>query len=104
MELKVLLPNKNILSLYIKRNSNTDAVYQVGQKKTTDGNKMTQSKTDLHRDAFPFNLLVFELKMLIFYFIFFYLILQNIVKKLGMSTEAAQHFALFEIEEYNFGK
>ena len=30
--------------------------------------------------------------------------LQNIVKKLGMSTEVAQHFALFEMEEYNFGK
>ena len=29
---------------------------------------------------------------------------QNIVKKLGMSTEVAQHFALFEMEEYNFGK
>ena len=29
VELKVLLPNKNILSLYIKRNSNTDNVYQV---------------------------------------------------------------------------
>ena len=52
----MLIPDKSIVCVMIKRNSNTDDVYQV------------------------------------------------VTKKLGLSYKAREYFALFEIEEYNFGE
>jgi sorting nexin-27 len=54
VELKVLLPDRAIVTVSIKRNATTEQVYQ------------------------------------------------GVVKKLAMCSETAEHFALFELEEYNF--
>jgi len=56
IDLKILLPNREVVSVNVPKNATTDEVYKV------------------------------------------------LVNKVGLSTEAAPFFALFEIVEYNFGK
>ena len=39
-----------------------------------------------------------------FFFFFFFFCFQAVIRTLGLDPEVAQHFSLFEIEEYNFGE
>ena len=36
--------------------------------------------------------------------LFFFFFFQAVIRTLGLDPEVAQHFSLFEIEEYNFGE
>ena len=83
VELKVLLPNQSILNIRIQRNYSTDSVFKV-----------CKLMKDLHFNVYV--RLRRENAQLNYDF-------QKVATKVGLDPESAESFALFEIEDHNFG-